>query len=143
MQEALDRLVGRADPRAPRSSLTIGLRRRQALDHQRQPPRRRRRRAPSANSEARGLQPLARQRFRSSRRPRLHARGDLFGEQFEKELGHLTPPLAFCWVASQASQHALAEVADADDVALPLGDADHAARVQQVEAVWLALMHWS
>ena len=37
----------------------------------------------------------------------------------------------------------LGQRADTADIGLTFGDRDHPARVQQVEQMWLALMHWS
>ncbi len=92
-QEALQRLLRRIGPRALDLFLAVRRRRRQALDHQRQPPRPRESRQRLIR-QPRGLQPLRRHPLKVTRRPALHAGRDLFGEQFEKKLGHQTRPLS-------------------------------------------------
>ena len=76
LQEALHRLVRRADARAAPFLADIGARRRQAVDHQRQPPRRGEG-ARLGEREPRRLQPFADQALEILRRARLHARRDL------------------------------------------------------------------
>ena len=81
--------------------------------------------------------------FEIARGCRLHARGDFFGEEFEEELGHR---LARHPAHAGAQRHALRafdpglgaflrQRADAADIGLAFGDADDAARVEQIERV--------
>ena len=90
LQEALDRLVGRADARAASFLADIGARRRQAIDHQRQPARRRER-ARVGEGDTRRLQSVADESLEILRGARLHARGNLFAQELEKQFGHLSP----------------------------------------------------
>ena len=112
LQEALHRLLGRADPRSAPFLADVGPRRRQAIDHQRQPPRRCE--GPRVlEVQPGGLQPVAHQPLEIVGGTRLHARRDLFAQKFEKQLGHQAAPstalrAGFFWVTSHASQHALA-----------------------------------
>ena len=105
LQEALHRLVGRADPRSAPFLADVGPRRRQAVDHQRQPARRGEG-TRVLELQPGGLQPVAHQPLEIVGGARLHARRDLFAQKFEKQLGHQAA--SFVWVASHASQHALA-----------------------------------
>jgi hypothetical protein len=87
LEKALDRLLGRAHARALLFLALVRLPRRQAVHRKREPPRR-----------GKGLRPLIDQPARNQRirhklleallRLRLHARGNFFGEQFEKQIGH-------------------------------------------------------
>ena len=80
-QEALDGLVGRADAGTFAFLVPLGLGGGQPLGHQRQAPGPRERRQRFWQQPL-GRQPLTRHPLEIPRRLRLHARGDLFGEQF-------------------------------------------------------------
>ena len=98
----------RADARAFRSSLHVRLARRQPCDRERQPPRRRERLGALVGQP--GLdQPVGDELLQILRRPRLHARGDFFGEEFEQKIGHQRSPASYgCRRTSAASVGALA-----------------------------------
>ena len=133
-QEAFERLRRRADVRGPLiSSLTACGLGRQSAGDQRQPPRRR--------IGVDRLRPSAPARASSSReqprkivaRPRLHPRRDLLATAARagSRRSRLPTPCAF----HPRPAGALRQVADAADIGLPLGDRDHAARLQRVEDV--------
>ncbi len=87
LEEALDRLIGRADARALLLLAHVGALGGHADDVQRQAARR----GIGAGAlvmEARGNQPVGDHLLQILRRLLLHAGGDLFGEQFEKQFGH-------------------------------------------------------
>ena len=87
LDEAGDGLLRRIDARALALLAQVGRLGRHALHHQRQPPRRRVRPG-LARREPLRLQPLGDQPPQILRRPRLHARRDLLGEQFQQQLSH-------------------------------------------------------
>ena len=62
---------------------------------------------------------------------RLHAGGDFLGEEFEQKLSHVLRLLA----GEPAFAAGFGKGAHAADIGLALGDRDHAARIEQIEAV--------
>ena len=94
-EEALDRLVGRANARALALLGDVGLLGRDAVDHQGQAARRdvglR-----ALKIEPGLLQPVGDQTLQVVGRAGLHARRDLFGEQFKEELSHGARPRPTC-----------------------------------------------
>ena len=77
----------RADARALALLLHVGLARRNALHRERQPPRRRERLGALVGEAGRD-QPVGDELPQILRRPRLHARGNFLGEEFEQQIGH-------------------------------------------------------
>ena len=90
LEETLHRRLGRADARALLLLLEVGLAHRNALDGEREPARRDER-GRALIDEAGFDQPLGDELLQILRRPRLHARRDFLGEQFEQKIGHLRP----------------------------------------------------
>ena len=87
LDEAGDGLLRRIDARALALLGDVRRLRRHALHHQRQPSRRRV--GPGlARREPLRLQPLGDEPAQILRRPRLHPRRDLLGEQFQQQLSH-------------------------------------------------------
>jgi hypothetical protein len=91
LQETVNRLFRRTDPRAFLFLAPVGLTRRQADHRERDPPRRGKRFRAFVHEAARN------QRVRDELLEillglRLHPRRDLFGEQFEKKVGHALRP---------------------------------------------------
>ena len=81
-------LLRRADARALLLLAHVGLAHRHAVHRERQPPRRHERLG--ALIDEPGLdQPVGDRLAQILRRPRLHARRDFLGEQFEQEIGHV------------------------------------------------------
>ena len=111
LHEALDRLGRRAVLRAFLFLGQVRLLRRQAVDHQGQAARRGKGLG-ALEGEVRGLQAFGHQTLQVSGGARLHARGNLFGKEFDEQLGHqpASPVCPGIWVATQASQQALARV---------------------------------
>ena len=87
-EKAGDGVVRRADPRALLLLAQIRLPRRHAVHRERQPPRRHERLGALIDQPG-ADQPVGHRFAQILRRPRLHARGDFLGEQFEQEVGHL------------------------------------------------------
>ena len=81
------RLFGRADARAFLLVLDVGLAHRHALHRERDPPRRRERLGALVDETGRD-QLVGDELSQILRRPRLHARRDFLGEEFEQEIGH-------------------------------------------------------
>ena len=86
-QKSGDRLLRRADARAFFLLAQIGLAHRHAVHGERQPPRRHERLGAFIDEPGRD-QPVGDELPQILRRPRLHARRDFLGEQFEQEIGH-------------------------------------------------------
>ncbi len=86
-EKAGNGIVRRADARALLLLAQIRLPRRHAVHGERQPPRRHERLGAFIN-QAGADQPVGHAFKQILRRPRLHARGDFLGEQFEQEVGH-------------------------------------------------------
>ena len=82
-----DGVLRRADARALLLLAQIGLARRHAVHGERQPPRRHESLG-ALIDEPRIDQPVGDELAQILRRPRLHARGDFLGEQFEQKVGH-------------------------------------------------------
>ena len=76
--------------------LDVRLARRNALHRQRQPPRRREGLG-AVVGQARGHQLVGDELLQILRRPRLHARGNFLGEEFEQKVGHY---VSFLWLPS-------------------------------------------
>ena len=101
-QEPLDRLVRRAGAGPALFLAAVGLTGRQPVDHQSEAARGDV--APGGlEAEPFRLQRIDRETAQIGRRAGLHARRDLFGEQFQEEFGH-----GQAFPLSQASQHPLA-----------------------------------
>ena len=90
-QEALDRLVGRADARTLDLLGAIRRGHRQTVDDQREAPWRREgaRRAPGQPGP---LEPVADQPKQILGGASLHARGDLLGKEFDQQFSHWRAP---------------------------------------------------
>ena len=130
------RRVRRADPRALALLAAVGLGggRPSTTSVSRRGPAKARK-APERQARPRRSRSRA-MRSRSRAAPRLHARGNLLGEEFEQKLGHRRQARRRSRRSTRPGFRAgFAEVADAADVALPLGHRDGAARVHQVEQV--------
>jgi hypothetical protein len=86
-EESGDGVVRRADARAFLLLAHVGLARRHAVHGKREPPRRHERLG-AVIDEAGIDQPVGHELAQILRRPRLHARGNFFGEKLEQEIGH-------------------------------------------------------
>ena len=104
-EKSLDRGIRTADARTPAFFFQVRLPRRNAVHGQRQPPRRRERFRAFIDQPF-GDQPVGHHAAQIVGRPRLHPRGDFFGEEFEQQIGHqAAPPASVC---TQASPQAFA-----------------------------------
>ena len=109
-EKAGDGVLRRADARALLLLAHIGLPRRHAVHGKRQPPRRHERLG--ALIDEPGIdQPVGDGFAQILRRPRLHARRDFFGEQFEQKIGHVgvascsPPPCGEGWGWGSRGSH--------------------------------------
>ena len=86
-EEAGDGVLRRADARALLLLAHVGLARRHAVHGERQPPRRHERLGAFVDQPCID-QPVGHRLAQILRRPRLHARRNLFGEQFKQKIRH-------------------------------------------------------